>query len=287
MGKIDSKAVGLDIGLSAVKFLTGSENLHYGIWDGLEVTAENVGAAQTAYTDKLFELLPKTGPLAILDIGGGAGETAKKLIDLGHSVEIVVPSAFLAERCREKCGPDTPVHEMMFEDFQTSKKFDICLFSESFQYIPLDASLPKARGLLNEDGRVIIADCFRKPAYYSPDRPSRVGGGWRYTQYREIIEAGDWEEEFFEDVTDKVAPSVQVEQDFFNVIGHAVTRVSAELAEHKPILFRILRGVVKMALSERRRAKLDERLNGQTRSAANFAALNTYIFTRLRPVSNP
>ena len=34
--KDDSQAVGLDIGLSFIKWLTGAENLHYGIWTDLE-----------------------------------------------------------------------------------------------------------------------------------------------------------------------------------------------------------------------------------------------------------
>ena len=98
--KIDTRAIGLDVGLEFVRWLTGAENLHYGLWDGLEVTAANLRTAQEAYTDKLFKLLPDA-PCRILDIGGGAGETARKLLALGHQVEIVVPSALLAERCRK------------------------------------------------------------------------------------------------------------------------------------------------------------------------------------------
>ena len=86
--KIDTRAVGLDVGLAFIRWLTGAENLHYGLWTGLEVTAGNLRTAQDAYTAKLFGYLPK-GPLRILDIGGGAGETAKKLLALGHSVEIL------------------------------------------------------------------------------------------------------------------------------------------------------------------------------------------------------
>lgn len=112
--KIDTRAIGLDVGLEAIRWLTGAENLHYGLWDGLDVNAGNLRAAQEAYTDKLFKLLPSK-PCRILDIGGGAGETARKLLALGHEVEIVVPSAFLAERCR-KNAPGATVHECMFED---------------------------------------------------------------------------------------------------------------------------------------------------------------------------
>ncbi|MES2539381.1 MAG: SAM-dependent methyltransferase, partial [Pseudomonadota bacterium] len=111
--KIDTRAVGLDVGLAFIRWLTGAENLHYGLWTGLEATAANLRAAQDAYTVKLFGYLPP-GPLRILDIGGGAGETAKKLLALGHQVEIVVPSAFLAARCRETAKGST-VHECTFE----------------------------------------------------------------------------------------------------------------------------------------------------------------------------
>ena len=114
--KLDTRAIGLDVGLSFAKWLTGAENLHYGDWTGLEVNAANFGPAQVAYTDRLFRFLPDK-PCRILDIGGGAGETARKLLALGHKVEIVIPSAFLAGRCREN-AKGAVVHEMRFEDFE-------------------------------------------------------------------------------------------------------------------------------------------------------------------------
>lgn len=70
--KIDTRSLGLDIGLNFSKWLTGAENLHYGYWDGLDVCAANFGAAQVAYTDLLFERLPEA-PCRILDIGGSGG----------------------------------------------------------------------------------------------------------------------------------------------------------------------------------------------------------------------
>ena len=118
--KMNSQAVGLDIGLSFIKWLTGAENLHYGIWTDLEVTAGNLGQAQSVYTEKLFSYLP-SGSLRILDVGGGAGETARKLIALGHQVDIVVPSPFLAERCRAN-APQANVHLCKFEDFETDQR---------------------------------------------------------------------------------------------------------------------------------------------------------------------
>ena len=59
--KIDTRAVGLDVGLAFIRWLAGAENLHYGLWDGLEPVAGNLRRAQDAYTDKLVALLPR-GP---------------------------------------------------------------------------------------------------------------------------------------------------------------------------------------------------------------------------------
>jgi len=278
--KIDTKAVGLDVGLAAVKFLTGKENLHYGLWDGLELCAANLGPAQEAYTDKLFKLLPK-GPLKILDIGGGAGVTAQKLIDLGHEVTIIVPSAYLAERCREN-APKATLHEMMFEDFQTEQTFDVCLFSESFQYIAMDYSFKRCAELLVPDGRIIIADCFRKPAYYRPDRTSRVGGGHPFKAYCDILEQSQFKVLSEEDVTTSVAPSVQLEQDFFHVIGLGVDRFNEELTTKKPFARKLIHGFLGLALTKKRRARLYDRLTGNTRTAEQFLKYNHYIFTAMQ-----
>lgn len=280
--KINTQAIGLDVGLAFTKWLTGAENLHYGLWDGLDVSAANLRAAQEAYTDRLFALLPDH-PCRILDIGGGAGETAKKLIALGHSVEIVVPSPFLAERCRAN-APQARVHETMFEDFTAQPaSFDICLFSESFQYIPLDQGLAKCLTLLAPKGEIIVADCFRSPAYTGDRMRAPVGGGHRIAAFRETLAALPLEVISEEDVTHAAAPSVEIEQGMFNVLGYALTRVDQELVTHKPRLRWLLTRAVRSLISPRKRARLDQRLNQQARNRDSFAMFNIYLLLRLRP----
>jgi SAM-dependent methyltransferase len=282
--KMDTRSIGLDIGLAFSKFLTGKENLHYGLWDGdMEVCAANVGRAQEAYTAKLFGLLPK-GPLRILDIGGGAGETAKKLVALGHHVEIVIPSAFLAERCRENAGPEAVVHECMFEDFTTDQTFDICMFSESFQYIPMGLALDKSTGLLAEGGAIIVSDCFRlEPFFASGTNEAKVGGGHSLAEFRDILASGRFDVLFDEDITEQVAPTVEVEQDLFNVIGYSVGRVDKGLEVSHPWLRRFLYGLTRLFLSKRRRERLEVRLHQRERSAANFCRFNGYVMVKLSP----
>lgn len=282
--KIDTRAVGLDVGLAFIRWLTGAENLHYGLWTGLEVTAGNLRTAQDAYTVKLFGYLPVAqsgGPLRILDIGGGAGETAKKLLALGHSVEIVVPSAFLAARCRET-AKGAAVHECTFEAFQGQGPFDLCLFSESFQYIPLTESLPKCARLLAPGGRILIADCFRTEAYKGRHvEGPQPGGGHHIAAFREAVPQSGFAIEAEEDITDAVAPSIDLEQRLFNVLGHGVTRVSGEIQAKRPMAYWALARVLGLFLSKRRRENLMQRLTGTTRTSQAFRTYNRYQILRL------
>ncbi len=273
--KIDTRSLGLDIGLNFSKWLTGAENLHYGYWDGLEVCAANFGAAQVAYTDLLFERLPQE-PCRILDIGGGAGETARKLTALGHKVEIVIPSAFLAGRCREN-APEAVVHEATFQEARLEGPFDVCLFSESFQYIPLDQGIAKCLTLLAPDGRIVIADCFRSEEFSSDKVHATVGGGHPIAAFRDLVQAQSLVVSQEVDITHEVAPSIDLEQGLFNVIGYAGQRIDAELDLRRPRVRRIAHWIMRRLVSERKRARLDQRLNQKTRNAAHFAANNTYL----------
>ena len=279
---IDTRAIGLDVGLGFFKWLTGAENLHYGLWTGLEPNAENIGAAQVAYTDKLFGYLPE-GHLSILDIGGGAGETARKLIALGHEVQVVVPSALLAARCREN-APEAQVHEMTFEDFSSDRQFDLCLFSESFQYIPMDVAMEKAIGLVKTGGHVLIADCFRSDEFAADGKIRIPGGGHRAAEFREMLNALPVEQETEEDITAAVAPSIDLEQQLFNVFGKAITRVDEELTAKRPKSRWMINRILKLALSARRRRRLDARLRGTERTGELFMKNNRYLITRLRKV---
>ncbi len=277
--KLDTQAIGLDTGLALSRWLTGTEHLHYGLWTGLTVAAGNVGAAQDAYSARLFAHLPK-GKLRILDIGGGAGETAKKLIALGHSVEIVVPSAYLASRCRIN-APQAVVHEATFQDANPQGPFDLCLFSESFQYIPLDQSLPKALALLGPKGEILIGDCFRTPAYPTQTGGRICGGGHRIANFRAALATLPLKVLAEEDVTQAVAPSIDVEQALFNVLGRGLLSTSAELAKKRPLRHWLIHRALALLIPARKRAALADRLFQQNRNSALFIANNHYLLLRL------
>lgn len=281
--KIDTRAIGLDTGVALITWLTGAENLHYGLWDGLEVAAGNLRRAQDAYTEKLFGYLPP-GPLRILDIGGGAGITAAKLIALGHKVDIVVPSSYLAGRCREN-APQAQVHECLFQDFAGQGPYDLCLFSESFQYIPLAESLPRCLSLLAPGGRILIADCFRTEAYKGRSaKGPQPGGGHHLHAFREALAASPLRVLHEEDITNSVAPSIDLEQGFFHVIGLGVSRTQDELRRKKPKVYWSLSKLLSLVLSRRRRANLMQRLTEDTRTSDAFRLYNRYVIVGLEKV---
>lgn len=279
--KLNTQAMGLDIGLAFVKWLTGAENLHYGYWQGLDVTAANLRAAQEAYTSRLFALLADR-PLRILDIGGGAGETARKLLALGHQVDIVVPSPYLAQRCRIN-APGATVHECMFEDFTGTGPFDLCLFSESFQYIPLHRGLPRCLTLLDEGGEIVLADCFRRDGFTLAGHQAIVGGGHAIKDFRATLAALPIEVSSEEEITQHVAPSVDIEQGLFNVLGYGISRVDQELAAKRPALRWGLSRVISLFMNARKRTRLNQRLNEKSRNAQVFADNNIYLMMRMRP----
>ncbi|QYK40899.1 MAG: methyltransferase domain-containing protein [Paracoccaceae bacterium] len=281
-GKIDTRAIGLDTGLAMIRWITGAESLHYGDWTGLDVCAGNLRAAQDAYTDRVFALLPPA-PCRILDIGGGAGETAKRLLAVGHGVEIVVPSAYLAARCRAN-APAAQVHETTFEAFRGSGPFDVCLFSESFQYIPLTDSLPRVLSLLAPGGQVVIADCFRSDSYRGRDSHGpQPGGGHRLSAFRAALARLPVTVTHEEEITAAVAPSIDLEQAFFNVIGLGLTRAREELAAKRPLACWAVTRAAAALLSPASRARLAARLNGTARTAEAFRTFNHYMIYRLTP----
>ena len=283
-----SRLVGLDIALKVSSFVTGKEHLHYGLWEKLDVTLENLGKAQEAYTNLLFKYLPKKEPqkkLEILDIGGGAGENAKKLIDRGHRVTIIVPSKILAEHAKINTNKKAEILITTFEDYIPKyNSFDLCLFAESFQYIPIKTALKKASILLKNNGEILIADCFRS------DKKQigiirQPGGGASLKSMEKELEIQKFKILVRKEITKLVAPSVELEQKFYNTLGFSINRIVTSLNVNRPITLKFLKIIYKIFFSKRRRKRLEKRLFENTRTADSFIKYNHYMIYKLRPGS--
>ena len=283
-----SRLVGLDIALKVSSFVTGKEHLHYGLWEKLDVTLENLGKAQEAYTNLLFKYLPKKEPqkkLEILDICGGAGENAKKLIERGHRVTIIVPSKILAEHAKKNTNKKAEILITTFEDYIPKyNSFDLCLFAESFQYIPIKTALKKASILLKNNGEILIADCFRS------DKKQigiirQPGGGASLKSMEKELEIQKFKILVRKEITKLVAPSVELEQKFYNTLGFSINRIVTSLNVNRPITLKFLKIIYKIFFSKRRRKRLEKRLFENTRTADSFIKYNHYMIYKLKPGS--
>ncbi len=281
-----SQAIGLDVALELAKFITGKSNMHYGIWDNLHVNLGNLGIAQEAYTKKLFSYLPKNKNLNILDIGGGAGETANKLLKLGHQVTIVVPSPILAAHSQNNTSNKANIELCTFENFQPKENelFDLCLFSESFQYIPLRIALKKSKNLLNKTGKIIISDCFRsKVSFASQNRPP--GGGHLLQEMYKEINLNKLEIITEEDITSSVSASIDLEQRFYNTIGVIIKRITQSYSNRNKFTFKLIKLIYAILLSRKKRIQLNDRLFSNLRNSETFELYNNYIIFLLKPHS--
>lgn len=278
--KIDTKTEGLDVYVYVAKTFADSPWLHYGLWEpGERPTVPQLRRAQERYVDRLLALIPPA-PRRVLDIGGGTGEMAKLLISKGYTVEMITPSPLQAEIGREKLGTGGRVHETKFEDFEGTGPYDVCLFSESFQYVKLEKSLDKLKAILAPGGRVVIADCFRSDAYKGDRQP---GGGHRHSEFLKQIAAYGFEIAQDNDVTEAAAQSMAIDQNFYREFASpAVEQVQNLLAHKRPVLYWFLRQAYRLFVPRSERENITARLKADYRSPEAFSAVNTYRFLSLK-----
>lgn len=130
-------------------------NLHYGWFDD---QSEPIASAQARATREFLSLLP-TAPTRILEVGSGLGTTLSLLLQRGHDASGLTPDGSQIAFMRERYGPGFPVCESRFEDLGTpEKKFDLVLFQESGQYIPVQQLFACAAQQLRPGGRIVMCD---------------------------------------------------------------------------------------------------------------------------------
>ena len=140
--KVNSKEVGLELGLLLLNFFLKTEYLHYGYFtDGLETDVANLKRAQENYTNLILSTIP-AGVNTILDVGCGSGRMAQQLVSNGYTVDCVSPGQILTEYARKMLGDTVNFYQCKFQNLKTEKKYNLILFSESFQYLPMHLSIP-------------------------------------------------------------------------------------------------------------------------------------------------
>jgi SAM-dependent methyltransferase len=263
-----SRELGLELASICGKHFLKLEHLHYGYWTAdLEVDIANLHKSQENYTNFLVSHIPD-GVKMILDVGCGAGQTTKKLIDMGYQVDCVSPSPFLSQQVRLLLGNTSRVFECPYEQMETEKRYDMALFSESFQYIAMDKALEKTVRLLSNGGYLFICDVFKVEV----NGNGVIGGGHKMRKFYEHIAHYPFKSVKDLDITEQTAPNLDLLGEAMKgVIAPAIDSSLAFLGTRYPLTVKFLKW--------RYRKKIDKiygkYFNGEINSA-NFKKFKTY-----------
>ncbi len=263
-----SRDIGLEIGSICGRHFLKLRHLHYGYWPKeLPVDITNLHAAQDHYARFLMAHIPP-GARTILDVGCGTGELARDLKEAGYRVDCVSPNSFFAARTREILGPDSRVFECRYEQLQTSDRYDLVLFSESFQYIKLARVFEITLGFLEENGSILICDFFdRQIAAKSP-----LSGGCPWRKFTETVSQYPLELVEELDITDATAPTMDVLNDAFEQAVRPTVVLTAQLLENRyPWAYKLV-----TRLYRRRIDKLTRKYFSGEQTSENFKKYKSY-----------
>jgi len=210
-----------ELGLVLAQQLLGVDDLHYGLWeDDLPLSFSNLAEAQQRYTNRLLEALPApaNGAVRVIDVGCGTGHLLTQLLERGYCADGLVPASRLAEQVRKRLAkyPDTSatLFEQTLEAFpvdEYSGYYDVALFSESFQYIPMSASFPILECIIRPGGRVVICDFFQTEHSGDGGPGDRsFGGGHRMETFYAALHKYRFSLVSDEDITRQVSPNIRL-----------------------------------------------------------------------------
>jgi SAM-dependent methyltransferase len=267
------------------------EDLHYGLWDpDLELRLGNIVQAQQRYTEMLLgaveQCLAGIPRPSILDVGCGTGHMLTLMLGRGYQVDAVNPSAYLNRQVRERLRlletHTTTLFETPFESLPLDDggpRYDLLLFSESFQYIPLPDIFHKAPRLLKARGQLVICDFFKTDAHCDGGVGDRsFSGGHILGDFYRRVDESPFEIVKDEDLTSRVSPNIALLDEWLtNRLAPALGSIGLYLDSSYPRLTRLFKWLLRRRL-ERLRYKY---LSGH-RSQTVFEKYKSYRLVVLR-----
>jgi len=275
--KADSKEVGLEIGLIIFKYFFHEEHLHYGYWTkDLPVDLAHLPQAQENYFSFLISQIPE-GIKTILDVGCGVGKLAFKLINLGYKVDVVSPSAILTKHTRNLLKDKSQIFEGSFEEMQTENRYDLILFSESFQYINLEKALGNTGKFLNEGGHILISDFFKTEV--AGDSP--IGGGHRLTKFYDLISHHPFKKLKDLDITRETAQTLNLANDLLSNVGLPIWNLIIDYLNSKyPYLSKLLQWKYRNKIARINRIYFSGTLNAE--SFAKYKSYRLLLYKKIK-----
>ena len=218
------KPNGYDVELQLYTQVLKLESLHWGYWKDIkELNVENLKKAQGAYTTKLLSLVPK-GVKNVLDVGAGIGDNAIRFAQKGYRVTALTPEPNQIKVFKDlsKKHKNISYIQSRYEDFISSKQFDLILMSESSNYFPLKSGLEQTAKYLKPGGYLLLAGLFRK-------NRSKVFPTWNVISDFEKQAAGvGLKVRIKEDISNDTAPSMQLGYDFYKAYGEPAINILSE-----------------------------------------------------------
>jgi len=266
--KVTPIEIGLEIGLVLSRFFFNTEHLHFGYWpDDLSVNIDNLKKAQDLHSDEILSSIPD-GVKTILDVGSGSGGLAEKLVENGYNVECLSPSDYLSDAIEEKLKNNVIVNRSTFERFEPQKKYDLILFSESFQYINIKKTLKKIPNMVNNKGHLLICDFFRQPG--TGTKP--LGGGHDWQIFQNSLAEYSFTIKKDIDITKETARTYDLISQIINEVANPVRNLSATyLDSHYPKGMKLLRWYLDKKIRRINRIYFSGNMTG-----AMFNKLKTY-----------
>ncbi len=160
------------------------------------------------------------------------------------------------------------IFDCFYEHLQTDKRYDLVLFSESFQYINPQVAIQKTLGLLNPGGYMLICDIFKLDV----EGKSPIAGGHNLTQFFTTISEYPLRLVNDRDITRETAPNRDIENHLFKEVVEPVSGLLGRLLDSRyPLLARFLRWKYRKKIDKIRGKYFSGRRTGE-----NFRKFKTY-----------